>query len=97
MSFAPSVWTDASKSRAYTGGGFVSACGRYDFWKYGAKAQRKFIDYLEGDTVTVACQRLAHLWRGCVVCLYCDISFYTRHFFLLRKLATGAPMHRTVG
>ena len=69
---APSVWTDASKSRAYTGGGFVSACGRYDFWKYGAKAQRKFIDYLEGDTVTVACQRLAHLWRGCVVCLYCD-------------------------
>ena len=69
---APPVWTDASKSKAYTGGGFVSACGRYDFWQYGAKAQRKFIDYLEGDTVTVACQRLAHLWRGCVVSLYCD-------------------------
>ena len=69
---APPVWTDASKSKAYTGGGFVSACGRYDFWQYGAKAQRKFIDYLEGDTVTVACRRLAHLWRGCVVSLYCD-------------------------
>ena len=27
---------------------------------------------MEGDTVTVACQRLAHLWRGCVVSLYCD-------------------------
>ena len=57
---APPVWTDASKSKAYTGGGFVSACGRYDFWQYGAKAQRKFIDYLEGDTVTVA-----SAWRTC--------------------------------
>ena len=27
---------------------------------------------MEGDTVTVACRRLAHLWRGCVVSLYCD-------------------------
>ena len=74
---APPVWTDASKSKAYTGGGFVRACGRYDFWQYGAKAQRKFIDYLEGDTVTVACRRLAHLWRGCVVSLYCDCLLYT--------------------
>ena len=69
---APSVWTDASKSKAYTGGGFVSACGRYDLWRYGSRAARKLIDYLEGDTVVVACQRLAHLWKGCVVYIYCD-------------------------
>ena len=69
---APSVWTDASKSRGYTGGGFVSACGRYDFWKYGSRASRKLIDELEGDTVVVACTRLAYLWTGCIVTIYCD-------------------------
>ena len=30
---APWVWSDASKSKDYTGGGYVSACGRYDWWK----------------------------------------------------------------
>ena len=69
---APSVWTDASKSKGYAGGGFVSACGRYDFWRYGSRAARKAIDYLEGDTVVVACTRLAHLWRGCIVTIFCD-------------------------
>ena len=69
---APSVWTDASKSRGLTGGGFVSACGRYDFWTYSKKAGRKLIDYLEGDTVVVACMRLAHLWSGCIVSIFCD-------------------------
>jgi len=69
---APSVWTDASKSREYTGGGFVSACGRYDFWKYGSRASRKLIDALEGDTVVVACMRMAHLWTGRIVTIFCD-------------------------
>ena len=69
---APSVWTDASKSREYTGGGFVSACGRYSFWQYGSRAARKLIDFLEGDTVVYCCQQMAHLWRGCVVTIYCD-------------------------
>ena len=69
---APSIWTDASKSREHTGGGFFSACGRYDFWSYGKRAGRKLIDYLEGDTVVVACQRMAHLWSGCIVSIFCD-------------------------
>ena len=69
---AASVWTDASKSRGYTGGGFVSACGRYDYWRYGSRAGRKLIDYLEGDTVVVACQRLAMFWSGCIVTIFCD-------------------------
>ena len=69
---APPVWTDASKSKGYAGGGFVSACGRYDFWRYGSRAARKAIDYLEGDTVVLACARLAHLWRGCIVTIFCD-------------------------
>ena len=31
---APEVLSDASKSRAYTGGGYVSADGHYSFWRY---------------------------------------------------------------
>jgi hypothetical protein len=69
---APPVWTDASKGKGYAGGGFVSACGRYDFWRYGSRAARRPIDYLEGDTVVEACTRLAWLWSGCIVSIYCD-------------------------
>ena len=69
---APPVWTDASKSGKYAGGGFLSACGRYDFWKYGSRAGRKLIDVLEGDTVVVACHRLARYWWGCIVTIFCD-------------------------
>ena len=69
---APPVWTDASKSNGYAGGGFVSACGRYDFWSYGSRAARKLIDFLEGDTVVAMCERMAHLWKGCIVAIYCD-------------------------
>ena len=51
---APPVWTDASKQARYTGGGWVSACGAYDYFKYGSRAARQPIDFLKGDTV-VAC------------------------------------------
>ena len=76
---APSVWTDASKSKAYTGGGFVSACGRYDFWRYGTRAARKLVDYLEGDTVVVACARLAYLWKGCIVYIFCNNKAFQQY------------------
>ena len=69
---APPVWTDASKSGGYAGGGFVSADGTYDFWQYGSRAARNPIDELEGDTVVVACTRMAYKWAGCIVTIFCD-------------------------
>mgnify|MGYP004136098171 CR=1 FL=1 len=51
---APAVCTDASKQATFAGGGWVSACGAYDWWVYGTAAARKMIDYLEGDTVVEA-------------------------------------------
>ena len=56
---APPVWTDASKQARYTGGGWVSACGAYDYFKYGSRAARQPIDFLEGDTVVACVERLA--------------------------------------
>ena len=70
--YAPPVYTDASKQARYSGGGRVSACGAYDYFKYGSRAARQCIDFLEGDTVVVAVQRLAHKWRGCVVEFFID-------------------------
>ena len=60
---APEVRSDASKKSSYTGGGYVSACGRYNFWRYGSRASRQLIDYLEGDVVVVAVEQLGHLWH----------------------------------
>ena len=61
---AGEVLTDASRSRAYTGGGFVSACGSYAWWRYGTRAAKMFIDYLEGDTVVHTAELMGHAWRG---------------------------------
>ena len=67
----PAVFTDASKQARYTGGGWVSACGAYDY-KYGSRAARQPIDFLEGDTVVACVERLAHKWRGCMVQFFID-------------------------
>ena len=75
---APDCQMDASKSKAYTGGGFVSACGLYDFFKYGARAKRHPIDELEGDTSTVCATRLAKLWRRCIVRFFIDNSAFEK-------------------
>ena len=64
---APAVWSDASKSKAYTGGGFVSECGRYSYWPYGSSAARKPIDFLEGDTALHTAELMGDSWRKCVV------------------------------
>ena len=63
FSTAAVVESDASKSSNYTGGGYVSACGMYNFWKYGSRAARKLIDFLEGDTVVVACTEMKAMWH----------------------------------
>ena len=64
--------TDASRSRSYTGGGFVCRDGVYDFWQYGSRAARKLIDFLEGDTVVETVRRMARRWKGCMVKFYID-------------------------
>ena len=69
---APAVYTDASKSRQYTGGGYVSMCGKYRWWKYGTAAARHLIDTLEGDSFVVAVEDLGPSWRRCVVPCYID-------------------------
>lgn len=65
--WALEVRSDACKGKGYTGGGFVSKCGRYDFWKYGSKAARQHIDFLEGDTVCVCLQKMGQYWYRCRV------------------------------
>ena len=75
---APPVQTDASKQARYVGGGWCSACGAYDWWRYGASAARKCIDFLEGDTIVEAVRALAPKWRGCIVEFYCDNQAFQR-------------------
>ena len=75
---APAVWTDASKSQAYAGGGYVSACGAYRFWSYGRSAARKPIDFLEGDAVVLAVEDLGPGWHRCVVPIYLDNTAFER-------------------
>ena len=70
--WGPEVATDASRSRSYTGGGFVCRDGVYDFWQYGSRAARKLIDFLEGDTVVETVRRMALRWKGCMVKFYID-------------------------
>ena len=70
--WGPEVATDASRSRSYTGGGFISRDGVYDFWRYGSRASRKLIDFLEGDTVVETVHRMASRWRGYMVKFFID-------------------------
>ena len=49
------------------------ACGAYDWFKYGSRAARRPIDFLEGDTVVACVERLAHKWRGCVVQFFIEL------------------------
>ena len=63
----PGLTSDASKSKAYAGGGYVEATGFYDFFAYGSSAARKPIDFLEGDVVVRACAERGRHWRGMLV------------------------------
>ena len=78
FSRGPLVDTDASKSRAYTGGGYFSRCGRYRFWPYSRRAARQPIDFLEGDTVVTAMCDLGHLWKHSVVRFRIDNQAFQR-------------------
>jgi hypothetical protein len=63
----PEVLSDASKSKMYTGGGYVDSHGNYDFFRYGTSAARKPIDFLEGDVVVEVCRARGHSWKGCMI------------------------------
>ena len=104
---APAVYTDASRSRAYTGGGYISMCGRYRWWRYGMAAAKNLIDVLEGDAFLVAVEDLSAGWRKCVVPCYIDNRTFGRSAtkgwsraerlgMLLKKLFTLAITHECV-
>ena len=57
------VKSDASKKRSCTGGGWFTSTGRYDWYLYGNAAARRPIDFLEGDTVVGAVERLGSGWK----------------------------------
>ena len=75
---APGVRSDASRSREYTGGGFLSQCGRALYWRYGPHAARKPIDYLEGDTGVKMAEEMAEPWAGHLVPWECDNMVFER-------------------
>lgn len=81
----PTVLSDASKSKRYTGGGYIESYEQapepsafYDFWKYGTSAARKPIDYLEGDTVLQWCRDRGAKWRGHMVHFGIDNQAFQR-------------------
>ena len=59
----PSVYSDASRSKRYAGGGWCSSAGPYDWWRYGTAAAKKPIDFLEGDTVVHCIESQGPSWR----------------------------------
>ena len=72
---APCILSDASHSRKFSGGGWVSADGSYDFFVYKG---RQLIDYKEGDTVLRACEYNGPKWHGCIVPFGIDNSVIER-------------------
>jgi hypothetical protein len=72
---APVSLSDASDSRKYSGGGWVSSCGRYDLFTYKG---RQAIDYKEGDTVLRACEAMGPQWKDCIVPFGIDNSVIER-------------------
>ena len=85
---APEVRSDASKSKGYAGGGWVSRCGRYSLFKYGSRASRQPIDFLEGDTVVDCVTKMGKYWKHCIVPFGIDNSSFQ---LSLRKSRSKAP------
>ena len=79
FSFSPEVYTDASKSSAYTGGGYVEVTGQYSYFRYGSSAKRRPIDELEGDVVRLAAEHLGGpRWSGTIVKFHIDNQAFQR-------------------
>ena len=63
----PGFRSDASKSSRLAGGGYVCEDGSYDLFTYGSSAQRKPIDYLEGDTALRCCVHRGPNWGNMLI------------------------------
>ena len=63
----PTVYSDASRSSRYSGGGWCSSGGPFDYWRYGTAAARKPIDFLEGDTMICSVESQGPTWTGKIV------------------------------
>ena len=63
FTWAYPCFSDACKSARFAGGGWISGCGRFNFFTYGASDRRKPIDFLEGDTFLAAVEQLCHTWH----------------------------------
>ena len=83
---APALYTDAAKESSHTGGGYISECGRYNYWKYGSRVSRLHIDALEGLAILRAAEEIGDTWRGQVVPIYCDNSAFERSLYKGRWL-----------
>ena len=68
------VFTDASKSREFTGGGYVTrgAVNCFDWWRYGGRTARNPIMVLEGHTAYQCASDCGYLWRGLRVVYHVD-------------------------
>jgi len=85
---APMCLSDASKSSGYTGGGWISQCGRYHAYTYGSRAARRMIDFLEGDTVLYCSEEMGPHWRNRLVPFGIDNSAFQ---LSLSKSSSKAP------
>ena len=88
FSTAPCMLSDAMTCRGRSGGGWVSACGMYDHFTYGASASKKCIDELEGDVVLRACADMCGRWHKKMVPFGIDNMAFQRSSV---KGRSGAP------
>ena len=70
--FSPPIYTDASVSSRYAGGGYFTLDGAYDYWQYTRGMSRKPIMILEADSAYRALKARAASLRGTRVDLYTD-------------------------
>ena len=78
FSEGPTCLSDASKSRALTGGGYVCADGFYDLFQYSGAAKRRPIDFLEGDVVRRCCTERCAGWKGLMIPFGIDNQAFER-------------------
>jgi hypothetical protein len=74
----PTVFSDASRSRKYSGGGWCSSWGPFDYWSYGTAAARKPIDFLEGDTMICSVETQGPTWAHKLVQYKMDNQSFQR-------------------
>jgi len=74
----PTVFSDASRSKKYSGGGWCSSWGPFDYWTYGTAAAKKPIDFLEGDTMICSVETQGPTWAQKLVQYKMDNQSFQR-------------------